>query len=323
MDKVSVIVPVYKVAPYLARCIESLLGQTYQCMEIILIDDASPDCSRDIIAEYADKDNRILPIYQEHNQGVSAARNRALNEVTGEWVCFCDGDDWYEVDLIEKMLKCAQRESSDYVICNYKIVSDQKPAIISGSIDSLRSGCDKRLVIACGPTSSCTHMIRKELFEISGVCYPVGCCQNEELPVIPVLAKYAKRIALVDEPLYNYYQRGDGSSASNVFAGSEENFLFAWRLMRDKLGDGFDAELQYHAIYALMYGKILDMCKQKASSTEIKQKITDYEGMFLGCWENIYLSNLGKAKQIFLWMERKRWICGLRFMAWMHSKIVN
>ncbi len=323
MDKVSVIVPVYKVESYLARCIDALLGQTYSCLEIILIDDASPDHSREIIQKCAKKDQRIVPIYQEQNRGVSSVRNEGLKKCTGEWVCFCDGDDWYEPDFVQKMMDCARREAADYIICNYKIVADNKPAIVSGSIDALIDHCDSRLVIACGPTSSCTHMIRRELFLQSGVQYPVGCRQNEELPVIPVLAKYAKRIAVVNEPLYNYYQRGDGSSASNISDSSEENFLFAWNLLKKELGIGYEAELQYHAIYALMYGRIMELCKQRAKTNVIKDKIAEYEQIYEGCWNNKYLANLGRAKQIFLWLEQRRCIFGLRVLSWIHSRIVN
>lgn len=323
MDKVSIIVPVYKVEKYLSRCVESLINQTYRNLEILLVDDASPDNSRRIIKEFAEKDLRVRPLYQEHNLGVSQARNRGLEEMTGDWVCFCDGDDWYDIDYVEKMLQCASREMSDYIICNYKIVSEHGPTIISGSLDGIKDHHDRKYVIACGPTSSCTHMIRKELFDIYGIRYPTGCKQNEELPVIPVLAMYAKKIAVLEEPLYNYYQRGDGSSASNMSVGYEENFIHAWKLMHEKLGNRYKAELQYHAIYVLMYGKILEMCKHNIGSVEVKQKIAEYEQMLPDCWENVYLMNLSRAKRIFLWMERKRWICGLRFLAWVHGKIVK
>lgn len=324
MDKVSIIVPVYNVEKYLGRCIESLVRQGYKNLEIILIDDASKDNSRDIMVKYAKEDERIRLLYQSCNQGVSAARNRALKEATGEWICFCDGDDWYELDFVQKMLDCAKKRNADYIICNYKIVSDRNAAIVSGSIDAInKKNINNKLVVACGPTSSCTHMIKKELFISSNVRYPEGCRQNEELPVIPVLAKYAKCIAIVDEPLYCYYQRGNGSSASNIPEEKEENFLYAWNLMSKALGEGFDDELEYHAIYALVYGKILEMCKNRKTSAEIKQKIETYERMFPRYWENKYLCNIGLTKRVFIAIERKKMILILKFISWIHGKIVG
>ena len=85
------IVPVYNVAPYLARCVDALLGQTYSHLEILLVDDASTDMSQQIIADYAKRDARIVPLYQAQNQGVSAARNRALDTATGSGCAFATG----------------------------------------------------------------------------------------------------------------------------------------------------------------------------------------------------------------------------------------
>ena len=114
MEKVSIIVPVYKVEAYLQRCVESLVRQTYPHVEIILVDDGSPDRSGELCDVFAKEDSRIVVVHQE-NQGVSAARNRGLDAMTGDWVCFCDGDDWFELDFVEHMLKCAQEEIADYV----------------------------------------------------------------------------------------------------------------------------------------------------------------------------------------------------------------
>lgn len=99
----SIIVPVYNTAPWLRRCLESLIGQTYRDIEIICVDDGSTDGSAAILAEYAARDTRIKVIYQE-NAGVSVARNRGLDAATGEYVTFVDADDWVEPETYEKVL---------------------------------------------------------------------------------------------------------------------------------------------------------------------------------------------------------------------------
>ena len=322
MEKVSIIVPVYKVEAYLKRCVDSLTGQTYPCLEIILVDDGSPDASGALCDKLAEQDDRIIVIHQT-NQGVSAARNHGLDVMTGDWVCFCDGDDWFEPNFVEKMLVCAHEYSADYIICNYQIVSDGSRPLVSGSIAGLYAGCDKKTVIACGPTSSCTHMISVELFRKSGIQYPVGCKQYEELPVIPVLAKHASAVAVVDEPLYNYYQRGDGTSASNVAAASEQSFYYSWEIMRKLLGAEYAQEAQYHAIYALLYGEILNLCKQKVPAAEIVKKIEKYEVELPGYRENPYLLNMGRTKKLCLQLVHTRCVPGLRLLAWIHQRIVK
>ena len=97
---ISIIVPVYNVAPFLSRCLDSLVGQTYENLEIICVDDGSTDGSAAILDACAAKDSRIKVIHQE-NAGVSVARNRGLDAATGEFVTFVDADDWLEPDADE------------------------------------------------------------------------------------------------------------------------------------------------------------------------------------------------------------------------------
>ena len=103
-EKISVIIPVYKVEPYLRQCLDSVVGQTYNNLEIIIIDDGSPDNCGVICDEYAAKDDRIIVIHKE-NGGLSAARNDGLELATGEWVAFVDSDDWCELDYYEQLLR--------------------------------------------------------------------------------------------------------------------------------------------------------------------------------------------------------------------------
>lgn len=323
METVSIIVPVYRVEPYLERCVRSLTGQTYGQLDILLIDDASPDGSGALADRLAQEDGRIRVFHQPENRGVSAARNLGLEKADGEWICFCDGDDWYDADFVQKMLACAAREDADFVVCDYKIVSEHGPAVVSGCVSPLNSGCPAGLAIALGPISSCLHMIRRSLFVKAGVRFPVQCRQYEELPVIPVLAKYASSIAVLHEALYYYYQRGDGTSASNNNASAEGQFRQAWELMRAALGSEYGREAEYHAAYALLYGGVLDMCKAGAPGRAIRERIRSFEAEFPDCWRNPYLARTGRAKRLFLSLARGRCIAALRLLAWVHGRIVG
>ena len=115
MSKVSVVVPIYKVERYLGNCIESLIGQTLKDIEIILVDDGSPDNCPSICDEYAAKDGRIKVIHKP-NGGVSAARNDGLKAATGEYIIFCDSDDWMELDAFEVLYEAATTNDSDIAI---------------------------------------------------------------------------------------------------------------------------------------------------------------------------------------------------------------
>lgn len=118
VPKVSIIVPVYNVAPYLRQCMDSLINQTYRNIEIICVDDGSTDASGEIIDQYAKTDDRILAIHTT-NAGVASARNTAFSYATGEYVAFVDGDDWIDTTTCEKAVLHAEAQHMELVIWPY------------------------------------------------------------------------------------------------------------------------------------------------------------------------------------------------------------
>ena len=118
MTKVSIIVPVYRVEKYINRCVESLINQTLSDIEIILVDDGSPDNCPAICDEWAKKDNRIKVVHKR-NGGLSSARNAGLAVATGKYIGFVDSDDDVEMDMYEKMVSVAEREQVDFVMADY------------------------------------------------------------------------------------------------------------------------------------------------------------------------------------------------------------
>ncbi|MBT8394071.1 MAG: glycosyltransferase, partial [Bacteroidia bacterium] len=113
---ISVIVPIYNVERFLPRCIESIMGQSYPNLEIILIDDESPDNCGAICDAYSEKDDRIIVIHQK-NAELSGARNSGLDIATGEYISFVDSDDWMEPDMLQEMLSFALKNGLDVVEC--------------------------------------------------------------------------------------------------------------------------------------------------------------------------------------------------------------
>lgn len=118
MSRVSIIVPVYKVEKYLNRCIESVVNQTYTDIEIVLVDDGSPDNCPDMCDEWAKKDNRIRVVHKE-NAGLSSARKAGLDVANGEYVLFVDSDDYIELNMVELMMNKMISFNTDMVMCSY------------------------------------------------------------------------------------------------------------------------------------------------------------------------------------------------------------
>lgn len=125
MPLVSIIIPVYNVEKYIKECLESVINQTYKNLEIILVDDGSPDNCGKICDEYSEKDSRIHVIHKA-NGGVSSARNAGIEASTGEWIYFCDPDDWIELDLIKKALGFSIKNNCDMCMFDYNAVYKNK-----------------------------------------------------------------------------------------------------------------------------------------------------------------------------------------------------
>ena len=121
--KVSVIIPVYNVEPYLRRCVDSVLAQTFTDIEVILVDDGSTDLSGTICDDFKEKDERVT-VKHISNSGVSVARNIGLNNAAGEYVAFIDSDDTIAPEMIEQMLCALQKENADLCICGFQRVSE-------------------------------------------------------------------------------------------------------------------------------------------------------------------------------------------------------
>ena len=119
MELVSMIIPVYGVEAYLGECLETVLNQTYKNLEIILIDDESPDRCPEICDQYAQKDERIKLIHQK-NGGAANARNHGLDMATGEYICFIDSDDKIENNYVEKLLGAIKENKAEVVVCSFK-----------------------------------------------------------------------------------------------------------------------------------------------------------------------------------------------------------
>ena len=222
----SVVIPVYNVEAYLSRCVDSVLDQTYDSLEIILVNDGSTDASGAICDAYAEKDSRVRVIHKE-NGGLSSARNTGLDAATGEYIAFLDSDDWVESDAYEHMLAvmekyevklvCGGRYDVDGRSGERKIgLCPKKEERITGEELAGRiflwDNCD---------SSACDKLYHRSLLD--GFRYPEGrVC--EDVPVTYRIALQAGCVAMSDRPFYNYYHRPGSISMSSF---SEKTLHFS------------------------------------------------------------------------------------------------
>ena len=215
---VSVIIPFYKVAPFVERCTRSLMEQTLQDVEFIFVDDASPDESRAIIervtAEYS-RDVRILTHTQ--NKGLPAARNTGLAEATGDFVYHCDSDDYLEPTMLEEMYRAATAQQADFVYCDFYLDFGTSRRVMSNPTYTDPEQMVKEGFLAgLMKYNVWNKFVRRSLYTESGLQFPAGHGMGEDMTIIG-LAIHATRVAHVAQPLYHYLKL-NGNAYSNTFS---------------------------------------------------------------------------------------------------------
>lgn len=211
---ISVIVPVYNVEPYLDRCVESIVNQTYRNLEIILVDDGSPDNCPQKCEAWAERDARIKVIHKE-NGGLSDARNAGMAIAAGELMGFVDSDDWITLDFISVLHDNLKVHQADISACDVFFSHGQAPQEKQTSgvtvhtseeaINDILHGRGFRAV-------AWNKLYRREI--IGDEKYPVGKHHEDEFLTYKLLAK-ANRLTYVDKPMYCYFQRQGSIMNSN------------------------------------------------------------------------------------------------------------
>lgn len=204
----SVVVPVYGVEAYLPRCVNSLLRQTYTNIEIILVDDGSPDLSGAICDSYAEREARVKVLHQE-NSGLSGARNSGINAASGEYLSFVDSDDWVHEDYVTILFKDAIAHGADIAACRFVRCGESTPLSTTGTSQVRVMESREALDLYGGPDKSLMTSVCAKLFHVSlwgDVRFPVGRTYEDEFTTWRLLAK-ARTVALSNAALYCYLVR--------------------------------------------------------------------------------------------------------------------
>lgn len=208
---ISVIVPVYNVEKYLPRCVDSIWGQTYTNLEIILVDDGSPDSCGRICDEYAAKDNRIKVIHKK-NGGLSDARNAGIDIAQGEYITFVDSDDWIITNYIETLYKLVEKYQCKIGIGCYRAFHEEENflPIQHGIIEKLFNcieGIEKMFYQEMYDVAAWGKIYHHSLFA-TGIRYPFGLL-FEDIPTTYRLFLKADNVAFTNHIIYNYLLRGN------------------------------------------------------------------------------------------------------------------
>lgn len=248
MEKtVSIIVPAYNVEKYLGKCMESLCGQSYTNIEIILVDDGSSDSTPELCDVWGDKDDRIVVIHQK-NGGQCAARNAALEAMSGDYVMYVDSDDYIRHDTVSQMVDFLEESDLDFVRSAYTRVGPNESAELENCVDTgeklvfNQRGIIENFLLAPYSERKCfTAIMWAALYKASlfkSVRFPEGFIYEEGF-VLPDVYLAANSAGYIDRSFYYYRENDDGTMARNKLSDKALKSLDDWREIHYKFKEPY------------------------------------------------------------------------------------
>lgn len=227
MVKVSIIVPVYGVEKYIEKCARSIFEQTYSNLEIIFVNDCTPDKSvqviQKVLSEYPSRTSQVSILSQSKNKGVAAARKRGLESITGDYCIQFDSDDFVEPSMIEEMVRVAVHDDADIVMCDLNLVSNNSTTHVHVNPNLDPVECIEQILTGEVHSSLCNKLVRVRLYRDYKIQFVEGLNMREDLGVMYRLLYFAHKLAYLPKPFYNYVLRGGSVSSSRMNIKQQEN----------------------------------------------------------------------------------------------------
>ena len=314
--KVSVIVPVYNVEPYLDKCLNTLVNQTLKKIEIIIVNDGSKDNSEKIIEKYLKKYPEKIKYIKKANGGLSSARNEGLKYASGEYIGFVDSDDYVSLNTFNLMYKKAKEKNFDLVVCNLNYVYETKTKMVSAGLDKDLENEDevKKNIVFLYP-AVWNKLYKKEILDSlkfkEGIWYEDVEFNFRVYPRI-------KSIGYVDKPLIQYVQRESSISKTidKRLFNYIDNFNGLIRYYQDNnLYNKYYFELEYSYVrylYATFIKQLSYTNDKELFKEGVKEAIKNVQEHFPNYKKNIYLKKFG-LKNIYLKTFNKKTASLLNF----------
>ena len=314
MTKVSVIVPVYNVEDYLEKCLNSLVNQTLKEIEIIVVNDGTPDNSQEIIDKYAKKYKNIKA-YIKENGGLSDARNYGIKKAKGEYIAFVDSDDYVTKDMYEKMYQKAKSGNFDIVVCNSINVYENNNQIeIKSNLNYADNPIQNYLISA---PMACTRIYKKELFDNiefkKGIYY-------EDLELTPKLVKYTNKIDFLDEGLYYYYQRSGSIMKQKEWNDKLLHIFTVLESNKKVLFNKYPKEIEYMYITHLLRTATLRFLDYPNSKNMINKIVLTMKENFPNWKQNEYYQKSSKKLQLLCILAYSKQIFLLKIIKQLTNK---
>lgn len=325
MTKLSIVIPVYNVEKYLAKCLDSVIYPGLDGYEVIVVNDGSTDGSGAIAADYAKRYPSLIRLIQQENGGLGAARNTGLEAAEGEFVCFLDSDDWLRENAVPEML---EKLKEDFDICIFGMLSVTEAGVV---LDDIRS-CPKEGPVALKdfpelllcPPSGCNKLCRRSLFMDSGLRFP-GRVWYEDLRTMPKLYLMTDRIVADSRQWYVYLQRsGSIINSANLKRNLEliDAIEDLSRYYKDKgQYEAYRNEFTYIAFFNQFLVAPVRICLADPKSPVLDELVDDFLDRYPDFRQNPYVKAAPKKYRLLSRLMEKKQYGAVRFLMGLNSKV--
>ena len=300
MAKVSIIVPVYNVEKYIEKSLNSLINQTFDDFEIIIINDGSTDKSKDVIDTFIEKYPEKIKYFEKENGGAADARNYGINVATGEYIAFLDPDDYIEKEMLDEMYNKAKEENSDLVECDFYWEYPNKKKLDTGEVYS-----NKKEMLIKTRVMPWNKLIKRSLLEENNIRFPKGL-RYEDIEFTYKMVPYCTKVSFVKKPFIHYVQREESASYSyNEKVGDIykvlDNVINYYKEI--KLYEEYKDELEYIYMRYLLcssLGRIVKIKDKKIRNDLLFQTWKNLNEKFPNWKNNKILKNEKTVKNLYI-----------------------
>lgn len=302
--KVSVIVPIYKVERFIGRCAESLMRQTLEDVELIFVNDATPDNSmtvlQDVLNKFPQKADRVVILNHEHNKGLPAARNTGLAVACGEYIFHCDSDDFADENMLERMYSAAKDGDADIVWADWYLSYEKKERYMRQPIFMHPTEALKAMLGGAMKYNVWNKLVRRRLYVDNDITFPSGFGMGEDMTMLMLFA-CAERISYVPVAFYHYVKLNNNAFSQTYSERHLQELLYNVERLSAYLQKKYNDSLQED----LMYFK-LDV-KYPFLITDNRQRYDVWQSWFPEAnpyvWKN---KNVSLRARIIQWLASKK-----------------
>ena len=228
IPKVSIIIPIYRVEPYIERCARSLFEQTLDSIEYLFVNDCTPDRSIEVLQQilslYPNRQSQVRIINQPCNVGAAKAREAGIKAAQGEYIIHCDSDDWVDKEMYQAMYEKAVKNRLDCVLCRAIYYTDgSSHKMIKYTFKEDKAKFLAEVIYGKTSVSLCNRLVKREIYQLPNFIYPTNHMMEDRAYSIQI-SYYAQSHGYIDGPFYYYYQHSDSVCGNKSDEGMLQNF---------------------------------------------------------------------------------------------------